>query len=90
MGYVVDTLDASLWWLLVHDIFEDTILETINLGNDTDTVAAITGSMAGIVYGMDSIPKEWIDTLLKKDNIIDLAKAFEKNSVRYRWYSCVT
>lgn len=77
-GYVVDTLEASLWCLMVHDNFEDTILEAINLGNDTDTVAAITGSMAGIIYGIDSIPKEWLDTLIKKDYIMDLAKMFEK------------
>ena len=77
-GYVVDTLEASLWCLMVHDNFEDTILEAINLGNDTDTVAAIAGSMAGIIYGMNSIPKEWLNTLIKKDYIIDLAKKFEK------------
>ena len=77
-GYVVDTLEASLWCLMVHNNYEDTILEAINLGNDTDTVAAITGSMAGIIYGIDSIPKEWLDTLLKKEYILDLAKKFEK------------
>ncbi len=77
-GYVVDTLEASLWCLLVHNNYEDTILEAINLGNDTDTVAAITGSMAGIIYGIKSIPKEWLDTLIKKDYIISLAKQFEK------------
>ena len=76
-GYIVDTLESSLWCLMIHDNFEDTILEAINLGDDTDTVAAITGSMAGIIYGMDSIPKEWLDTLIKKDYIIALAKKFE-------------
>ena len=80
-GYVVDTLEASLWCLLIHDNFEDTILEAINLGNDTDTVAAITGSMAGIIYGINAIPKEWLDTLIKKDYIIDLGKEFEKKIV---------
>ena len=77
-GYAVDTLEASLWCLLIHNNYEDTILEAINLGNDTDTIAAITGSMAGIIYGIKSIPKEWLDTLIKKDYIMDLAKKFEK------------
>lgn len=80
-GYVVDTLEASLWCLLVHDNFEDTILEAINLGNDTDTVAAITGSMAGIVYGINAIPKEWLDTLIKKDYIMNLSLEFEKKII---------
>lgn len=77
-GYVVDTLEASLWCLLVHDNFEDTILEAINLGNDTDTIAAITGSMAGIIYGINSMPEEWLNTLIKKDYVLNLAETFEK------------
>ncbi len=83
-GYVVNTFEASLWCLMVHDNFEDTILEAINLGNDTDTVAAITGSMVRIIYGIDSIPKEWLNTLIKKDYIMDLAEKFERKLVRHR------
>ena len=58
--------------------YEDTILEAINMGNDTDTVAAIAGSMAGILYGYDSFPKEWKETLIKRDYLIDLANKFEE------------
>lgn len=75
---------VSLWCLMVHNNFEDTILEAINLGADTDTVAAITGSMAGIIYGINSIPEEWLNTLIKKDYIMDLAKKFEKTINNYR------
>ncbi len=81
-GYVVDTLEAALWCLLVHDNYEDTILEAINLGNDTDTIAAITGSMAGIIYGYDSIPKEWLSSLARKDYLEKLANDFEKTLSR--------
>lgn len=77
-GYVVDTLEAAMWCVLVHSNYEDTILEAINLGDDTDTVAAIAGSMAGILYGYDSFPKEWKETLLKREYLIDLANRFEK------------
>lgn len=77
-GYVVDTLEASMWCVLVHNNYEDTIIEAINLGNDTDTIAAIAGSMAGILYGYNSIPKQWIETLIKKEYLIDVAKKFEK------------
>ena len=77
-GYVVDTLEAALWCVLVHSNYEDTILEAINMGNDTDTVAAIAGSMAGILYGYDSFPKEWKETLIKRDYLIDLANKFEE------------
>ena len=77
-GYVVDTLEAAFWVLLRHNNYKDTIIEAINLGNDTDTVSAIAGSMAGIIYGIDSIPKNWLDTLLKREYLIELAENFEK------------
>ena len=43
------------------------------MGDDTDTVGAITGALAGIIYGSDSIPNEWLDLLARKDDIIALA-----------------
>lgn len=77
-GYVVDTLEATLWVLLNHSNYEYTILEAINLGNDTDTIAAIAGSLAGIIYGIKSIPKEWLNTLIKRDYLEELALEFER------------
>ena len=52
-------------------------IKAINLGNDTDTIGAIAGSMAGIIYGIDNIPKEWLNKLLKKDYLIELVYEFE-------------
>lgn len=77
-GYVVDTLECALWILLNADNYKDTIIATTNIGNDTDTIGAIAGSMAGIIYGYDSIPKEWLDKLMRKEYLIDLALNFEK------------
>ena len=77
-GYVVDTLEASLWVLLKSNSYKDSIIGSINLGNDTDTIGAITGSMSGIIYGYDNIPKDWLDSLIKKDYIIDLCNKYEK------------
>ena len=78
-GYVVDSLEAALWVLLNGKNYEETIIGAINLGNDTDTIAAIAGSMAGIIYGVDAIPKEWLDTLIRKDYLVKLALDFEKS-----------
>lgn len=69
-GYVVDTLEASLWCLATTYTYKDCIIKAINLGSDTDTVAAVAGGLAGIVYGYEAIPAEWIDVLRGKD-IID-------------------
>lgn len=68
-GYVVDTLEAALWCLATTDNYKDAVLKAVNLGMDTDTVAAVTGGLAGILYGFDAIPKEWIETLRGKDVI---------------------
>ena len=74
--YVVDTLEASIWVTLKSNNYKDSIIGAINLGDDTDTIGAITGSMSGIIYGYDSVPKEWLDKLLKKDYLIDIANNF--------------
>lgn len=76
-GYVVDTLECALWILLNASSFKETIIATTNIGNDTDTIGAITGSMAGIIYGIDSIPENWLNKLQRKDYLIDLATEFE-------------
>ncbi|MFN7117729.1 MAG: ADP-ribosylglycohydrolase family protein [Saprospiraceae bacterium] len=74
-GYVVHSLEASLWALLRNDNYRDTILAAINLGNDTDTTAAIAGGLAGILYTPAGIPANWLDVLVKKDAIIELGNA---------------
>ena len=75
-GYVVDTLEAVFWVILNTDNYKDAVLTAVNLGDDTDTIAAITGSIAGIIYGLDDIPKEWIDSLQKKDYVINLTNKY--------------
>ena len=77
-GYVVDTLEAAIWCLLNTDCYKDCVLKAVNLGEDTDTVAAVAGGLAGILYGYDNIPKEWTDTLVKNDMISKLCDEFIK------------
>ena len=68
-GYVVHTLEASLWCILNTATYSSAVLTAVNLGDDTDTTAAVTGALAGLIYGYKSIPKEWIDTLANKELI---------------------
>ena len=75
-GYVVDTLEAALWCLMNTDSYRDCVLKAVNLGRDTDTVGAVAGGLAGALYGYDGIPKEWIDSLVKKDMIEKLCEDF--------------
>ena len=81
-GYVVDTLEAALWCNLNSSSFRECILLAVNLGDDTDTVAAVAGGLAGIIYGVGGergIPEEWINQLAKKEWIADLCGKFEKS-----------
>ena len=68
-GYVVDTLEAAVWCLYTTGSYRECVLKAVNLGDDTDTVAAVAGGLAGALYGLDSIPKEWLWKLKKKDYI---------------------
>ena len=76
-GYVIDTLEASLWCIFNTTSYKDAVLKAVNLGDDTDTVGAITGGLAGIIYGYDTIPSEWLEVLAKKDDIIELANKLD-------------
>lgn len=68
-GYVVDTLEAALWAVDTTSTFEEAVLMAVNLGHDADTVGAVTGQLAGALYGIDAIPPRWKDTLLKFEHI---------------------
>ena len=59
-GYVVNTLEAAMWCFMNTDNFADCVLKAVNLGYDTDTTAAVAGSIAGAYYGMEAIPTEWL------------------------------
>lgn len=68
-GYVLHSLEASLWCFLNSETYSEAVLKAVNLGEDTDTTGAITGGLAGIYYGYESIPQEWLDVLVRKDDI---------------------
>lgn len=80
-GYVVDTLEAVFWIVLNCSSYNESIIGAINLGGDTDTIGAITGSIAGILYGYDNISKRWISKLKNKDYIDEIIIKFENTFV---------
>ncbi|MEI7810326.1 MAG: ADP-ribosylglycohydrolase family protein [bacterium] len=72
-GYVVKSMEASLWAFYNSDSFEEGVLKAINLGDDADTTGAIYGQLAGAYYGIDGIPKKWIDDLARNNEILNIA-----------------
>ncbi len=85
-GYVVDTLEAALWVVshkrsgiegqLAKSSYKEMVLEAVKLGDDTETVAAVTGGLAAIICGLDFAEcGEWIDTLRNKELILECLPA---------------
>ena len=77
-GYVVEALEAALWCLLNTNDYKTLALKAVNLGEDTDTTGAIAGGLAGIFYGVDAIPVEWLNTLKRRDYLEKICDDFAK------------
>lgn len=73
--YIVQTLESVLWCVLNSNDFKGAIEKAINLGGDTDTIAAITGGICGYLYG---IPKLWIKKVKGYKQIEEKISLFEK------------
>ncbi|MEC4117535.1 ADP-ribosylglycohydrolase family protein [Myroides phaeus] len=73
-GFVLGSLEIALHTILTTKSYEEAVLKAISLGKDTDTNAAITGALAGLLYGYDNIPTHWLAPLKRKENIELLAE----------------
>ena len=77
-GYVLHTLEAALWCLLNTIGYRTAVLRAVNLGDDADTTGAVAGGLAGILYGVEGIPADWLGTLKKRDYLEKIADDFSK------------
>ncbi len=76
-GYVIYTLEASIWCILNSNNYKEAVLRSINLGEDTDTTGAVTGGLAGLYYGREAIPQEWIAQLARLHDIEEVLVKLE-------------
>ncbi|GAB2825018.1 ADP-ribosylglycohydrolase family protein [Ferruginibacter profundus] len=81
-GYVLHTLEASIWCLLTTDNYKDAVLKAVNLGEDTDTTGAVTGGLAGLLYGFNNIPTNWIKQIAKHNDIEELGDRLSNKFAR--------
>jgi ADP-ribosyl-[dinitrogen reductase] hydrolase len=79
-GYIVDTLEAALWAVAQTTSFEAALVLAVNLGDDSDTVGAVTGQLAGAIYGASAIPARWLAPLAWRERIEALADALLRAS----------
>ena len=74
-GYIIDSLEAALWaFWSDENSFEKGALAAVNLGDDTDTTAAIYGQLAGAYYGYKKLPQHWVSHLYAKNFLRNLSK----------------
>lgn len=74
--YVLETLEAVIWCFLRGENFRESLLTAVNLGGDTDTVAALVGGLAGINFGLENIPRDWVEVLKNKKAILEFIDRF--------------
>lgn len=80
-GYVAHSLEAALWCVGRTSNFRDAVLLAANLREDADTTAAITGQLAGAIYGRLGIDPEWLGRLHGGQEIAEVAgDLFEKGA----------
>ncbi len=74
MGFVVDTLEAVVWCFMNNNSYDKCVIEAINLGNDSDTIGALVGSLSGIYY--NDINNKWLNDIKRKNYLLDLCNDF--------------
>lgn len=74
-GYVAASLEAALWAFHNSGAFGEGALLAVNLGDDADTTGAIYGMLAGAFYGAGGIPAKWLEKLVMREKIEDMAQA---------------
>ena len=78
-GYTVDTLEAAIWCVLTTNDYKSAVRRAVNLGSDTDTVAAVCGALAGALYGVEGIPADWLASLVGRESIEKMCDAAAVN-----------
>jgi len=82
-SYVMDTIEIALWLLFRITSYREAVLYAANLGGDTDTLAAIVGGLAGISYGVKTVPPEWIYQMPRRKEITTLFEEFVATIEQY-------
>jgi ADP-ribosylglycohydrolase len=72
-AYVLDAFWSAWEAFALSGSYTETIERAIGYGHDTDTTAAIAGGLAGIRYGMEGIPLEWLHALRGREIVEDIA-----------------
>lgn len=76
---IIDTLEATIWVFLQSENYKEAIIGAINLGDDTSSIAALTGGLSGILSDYNLFPEEWKDVILRREYLLDIFEEFSEN-----------
>ncbi len=76
-NYIVDTLEAFFYCLINSASFKQALIGSVNLGNQASSLGGLTSAVAAIYYGYESIPKNLLDSLRKKDYLLEASLKYE-------------
>ena len=84
-GFAPDSAAVALYaWLKHRRDFRGTIESVVRAGGDTDTIAFIAGSIAGIDCGPQGMPEDWIEGLRDHPFHGDVLRDMDRfSSLRY-------
>jgi ADP-ribosyl-[dinitrogen reductase] hydrolase len=75
-GYVIHTLEAAIWCFMNNESYHDAVLQAVNCGGDTDTIAALTGALSATFYGLDNIPSDWKRKIRRHDELDEILREY--------------
>lgn len=81
-GHAPATLDAARWCVATSDNFREAVLKAANLGDDADTVGAVTGQIAGALHGLSGIPADWLERLAWREHLLERAESLWRLGVQ--------
>ena len=87
-GVKCDKIYGGIFDFFHTESYRDVVLNAVNLGGDTDTIAALAGGIAGIYYGFRSIPDNWVQNIFRKHEISDMISMFCRSVFRMEQRGC--
>jgi ADP-ribosyl-[dinitrogen reductase] hydrolase len=72
-GYVVECLEAAAWCCLYADSPEEALVLAVNLAGEADTIAAVSGGVAGAAWGREALPVRWLRVLHQRERLEQIA-----------------
>jgi ADP-ribosyl-[dinitrogen reductase] hydrolase len=80
MGYTLNAMQVGLWAFTKALDFEDTLVQVVDEGGDTDSNGAVAGAVMGARVGQSGVPQRWLANVPDTDRLVELADALHERA----------